>query len=50
MNEVFELTLRARNGQERKQLQWFPAPASRRELYERWRRRGIEVTNETRII
>ena len=46
MNQVFELTLRAKNGQERNQLQWFPTPAARTELYERWRKRGIEVTNE----
>jgi len=50
MNGVFDITLRAQNGEERKQLQWFPTPAVRQELYERWRKRGIEVTNEKEII
>ena len=50
MNGVFDITLRAQNGQERKQLQWFPTPAARSELYERWRKRGIEVTNEKEIL
>lgn len=50
MNKVSELTLRTKNGEERKQLQWFPTPAARSELYERWRQRGIEVTDEKEII
>lgn len=50
MKGIYELTLRAKNGQERKQLQWFPTPASRSELYERWRKRGIEVTDEKEIL
>ena len=50
MNQVFDITLRAQNGQERKQLQWFPTPATRSELYNRWRKRGIEVTNEKEIL
>jgi len=50
MNEVFDITLRAQNGQERSQLQWFPTPAARSELYDRWCKRGIEVTNEKEII
>ena len=50
MNEVFNITLRAQNGQERNQLQWFPTPAARQELYERWRKRGIEVTDEKEIL
>jgi hypothetical protein len=50
MNEVFDITLRAANGQERNQLQWLPTPAARQELYERWRKRGIEVTDEKEII
>ena len=50
MDGVFYITLRAKNGQERKLLQWFPTPAARSELYERWRQRGIVVTSETLII
>ena len=49
MNGVFDITLRAQNGEERKQLQWFPTAAARQELYERWRKRGIEVTDEKEI-
>ena len=47
---VCEMTLRAPGGQERRNLQWFPTPATRSELYERWRKRGIEVTDEKEII
>ena len=50
MTGIYELTLRAKNGQERNQLQWFPTPAARSELYERWRQRGIEIVNETEIM
>jgi hypothetical protein len=50
MTQVYELTLRAANGQERNQLQWFPTPAARSKLNERWRKRGIEVTDEKEII
>ena len=50
MNEVFDITLRAQNGEERNQLQWFPTPAVRQELYERWRKRGIEIVNEKEIL
>jgi hypothetical protein len=50
MKQVYDITLRAANGQERRQLQWFPTPATRSELYERWRKRGIEVTSEKEIL
>lgn len=50
MTQVFDITLRAQNGQERKQLQWFPTPAARSELCERWRKRGIEVTISKQIL
>lgn len=50
MNEVFDITLRAKNGEERNQLQWFPTPATRSELYNRWRKRGIEIVNEKEIL
>ena len=50
MTGIYELTLRAKNGRERNQIQWFPTPATRTELYERWRQRGIEVTNEKEIL
>lgn len=50
MTQVYDITLLAQNGQERNQLQWFPTPAARQELYDRWRQRGIEVTNNKQII
>jgi hypothetical protein len=50
MSQVSEITLRTKNGQERRSLQWFPTPAARSELYDRWRKRGIEVTDEKEII
>lgn len=50
MKGIYELTLRAKNGQGRNQLQWFPSPATRTELYERWRQRGIKVTDEKEIL
>ena len=50
MTQVYDITLRAKNGEERNQLQWFPTPATRSELYEQWRQRGIEVTSEKKII
>ena len=50
MNGVFDITLRAKNGEERNQLQWFPTPAVRSELYDRWRQRGIEIVNEKEIL
>ena len=50
MNGVFDITLRAKNGQERNQLQWFPTAAARSELYDRWRKRGIEIVNEKQIL
>ncbi len=50
MKQVFDITLRAKNGQERNQLQWFPTPATRQELYERWRKRDIEIIDEKEIL
>ena len=50
MTGIYELTIRAANGQERRQLQWFPTTAARTELYERWRKRGIEIISEKEIL
>ena len=50
MNQVYDITLRAKNGEERKRLQWFPTPATRTALYEQWRKRDIEVTSEKEIL
>ena len=50
MKQVYDITLRAKNGEERKRLQWFPTPATRSELYERWRKRDIEIIDEKEIL
>ena len=50
MTQVYDITLRAQNGQERNQLQWFPTAATRQELYDRWRKRGIEIIDEKEIL
>lgn len=42
-NGVYELTLRAPDGRERKTLAWFPNEAVRQDFYSRAARRGLEV-------
>ncbi len=42
-NGVYELTLRAPDGRERKTLVWFPNEAVRQEYYQRAAKRGLEV-------
>lgn len=42
-NGVYELTLRAPDGQVRKTLVWFPNEAVRQEYYQRAAQRGLEV-------
>ena len=44
-DRVFELTLRAHDGREKKTLVWFPTEQTRREFYERAARNGLEVIN-----
>lgn len=50
MKQVYDITLRAPGGQQRNQLQWFPTPAARTKLCERWRKRGIEMTINKQIL
>lgn len=42
-NVVYELTLRALDGRERKALAWFPNEAVRQDFYSRAASRGLEV-------
>lgn len=40
---VYPITLRAANGQERTTLAWFPNEAVRADFYEKARKRGLEI-------
>jgi hypothetical protein len=42
-NGVYALTLRAKNGQERKTLAWLPNEAVRQDFYGKARKNGLEV-------
>ena len=43
MNNVYNVTLRAKDGRERTELVWLPTEETRREFYERARKNGLEV-------
>ena len=43
---IYELTLRALDGQERKTLVWFPNEQVRQDFYRRATQRGLEVTEK----
>lgn len=42
-NRVFELTLRAKDGRERRTLAWFPTEVVRQDYYAKARKRGLEI-------
>lgn len=42
-NNVYPVTLRAKDGRERRELVWFPNDHVRREFYDKARRNGLEV-------
>lgn len=44
MNGIYELTLRAPDGRERRTLAWFPTDEVRQDYYEKARKRGLEIT------
>ena len=48
VNGVYDLTLRASDGRERRTLAWLPTEAIRQDFYEKARRNGIkiEIINE----
>ena len=46
MTGIYELTLRAPDGRERRTLAWFPTEAVRQDLHEKARKRGLEVTEK----
>lgn len=43
MTNVYELTLRAPDGRERRTLAWFPTEGVRQDFYEKARKRGLEI-------
>ena len=43
MDNVYNVTLRAKDGRERTELVWLPTEETRREFYERARKNGLEV-------
>jgi hypothetical protein len=45
-NRVYELTLRAKDGRERRTLAWLPTEAVRQDFYEKARKRGLEITEQ----
>ena len=48
MNGVYELTLRAPGGRERRTLAWLPTPEVRQDYQAA--RRGLEITDEKEIL
>jgi len=50
MNGVYELTLRAPGGKERRTLAWFPIPEARQDYHEKAARRGFTIANEKEIL
>lgn len=48
-NGVYELTLRAPDGRERKTLVWFPNEAVQQEYYQRAAQRGLEVIENNEV-
>jgi len=43
MTGIYELTLRAKDGRERRTLAWLPTEAVRQDYYEKARKRGLEI-------
>lgn len=43
MTGIYELTLRASDGRERRTLAWLPTEAIRQDFYEKARRNGISI-------
>lgn len=46
MNGIYELTLRAPDGRERRTLAWFPTDEVQQDFYEKARKRGLEIIND----
>lgn len=48
MDGIYELTLRAQDGRERRILAWLPTDACLRDFYDKARKRGLTVTENGR--
>lgn len=48
MTGIYELTLRAKDGRERRTLAWLPTEAVRQDYYEKARKRGLEIIENKR--
>lgn len=46
MTGIYELTLRAPDGRERRTLAWFPTPECRRDFYAKAAKRGLKIIND----
>ena len=46
MNGIYELTLLAPDGRERRTLAWFPTDEVQQDFYEKARKRGLEIIND----
>ena len=46
MNGIYELTLRAPDGRERRMLAWFPSEEVRQDFHEKARKRKLELIKE----
>lgn len=49
MTGVYDLTLRASDGRTRRMLAWLPTEAIRQDFYEKARRNGIEIINNSQF-
>jgi len=47
MAGIYELTLRAPDGQERRMLAWLPTEAIRQDFYEKARQNGISIVESS---
>ena len=49
MTGIYELTLRAPDGRERRTLAWFPTDEVRQDYYEKARKRGLTVIENLKL-
>ena len=49
MTGIYELTLRAPDGRERRTLAWFPTEEVRQDFYEKARKRGLEIIKNNEL-
>lgn len=49
MTGIYELTLRAKDGRERRTLAWLPTESVRQDYYDKARKRGLEIIDNTKI-